>query len=382
MAIQTNRLSIDSIASLTKVDFNTKEEIVEETTTATSEDAESSSSLDKKPNVNTSPVDEAQGIHKAEANKKYDTTSNMSKGVKTKQANASNTRNFNNTSATSNDKHLEETKPINTTHDILSGSTDKKIDTVVNKSIGSLKLSKYGIKEDKVSKKVKAKLIAGIRGSSGFANMNKIYIDRILNDCSRDGVNYDGNNKHIAAITNAALIDELACGNMENALAMIKDITGGTPAGRAIMLKSIKNSLNQNNDSEVANKLFLVTVVAGGAETEEEKQLLKIESRGITGKVLKNLGVSKYKTNSTSSDNKNIKKGLDDLDPNWKKDENGNTNFHKVKDNKKMQDLAASDLANTHNVPDALGGPVETKISDSLGMRICATTPRSADVGF
>jgi len=371
MAIQENRLSIESIASLIKVDFNTTEEIVENDQADPTEEPEASSSLDKKPNVTTSPADEAQGVHKTTANDKYNAKSNMSKVVKTKQATKSNTRKFVQSDTTSIDEHLTNTEPINTSHDILSASADSKLDLVVNKSIGSLKLNKFGIKEDKIADKVKAQLVAGIRGVSGFANMNKIHLDGILNDCYRDGINFGGSD-WLSSLTNSSMIDEIACGSLENAIAMINEIIGGTPEGRAVMLRSIKNSLNKNDDSEVVNKLFLTKVIVDNAASDEERSLLRIQSRGITDKVLNNVSSSEYKTNSSGSDNKNIKDGLDALDPNWRNDENGDTNYHKVGDNKKMQELASNDLANRHNVPETLGGPVQTTMTDSMCMKICS----------
>jgi multidrug efflux pump subunit AcrB len=384
MAIQNNRLTAESIASLVKVDFDTKEESVAATTSSETSTANTPSSLDKKPNVTTSPSDAAQGIHKADANTKYSDTSGMSKIVKTKQAIKSNDRKFDSgnkllTPISSNlkpttpiiDNYLENTKVLKPTHDILSSKVSSKLDNIVKVELGNVKLGTYGLTQYDIANNVKAKLVTSIGGSVGATNLTKLSIDNLINDCFRGGFGYNiGDSDFLSMLVTSAFLDMISCSGVANAIAMIKEMMGTTAEGRYLMLGSIKNSLNKNNDAEVVNKLLLTKVIIDEAESDKERDALSIQSRGITKNVLKNLNNSNYRTNSTSSDYKNITEGLDALDPNWKKDEDGNDNYYKVKNNSKLSNLARSDLSNRYDPPATLGGPVTTNIDTSLGIAI------------
>jgi len=394
MAIQDNRLRPDSIASLVRVDFNTKEEIVENTGTTSSTEPDSSTILDKKPNVNSSPVDEAQGIHKASANNKYGPRANMSKGIKTKLANTSNAREFKvseidlrggpyadgvSVSTPAIDKFLETNTGIDTNHDILSSSVNDKLDGLIRVELGDINLSRYGLNNLDISNSVKSKLVSSISGFSGTSILNKLSLDSLLNDCFRSGFNYNiGDFSFLANLVNSSLLDSISCGSIETAIGFVTDQMGDTPEGRYNMMGNIKSSLNKNNDGDVGNKLLLTKIIMDKAESDDERNLLSIQSRGITKTVLTNLDDSDYGTNSTNSDYINITEGLDALDPNWKKDELGEVNYFKVSNNGKMNDLATSRVANKHDIPETLGGPVETKIDDSLGIVINSSVKRSS----
>lgn len=388
MAIEQDRLSVASLATLTKVEFETEGEL-QENTEVVGTASDSSSPLDPpvvKPPVKAS--DSSVGIVDVPGNSKYQSGTNMSKLVKVKKATTSNSRDLVTKKGVNIDAHLVvDTKPA-TGHTILTGDIEIRLDKVLSIELENIRKSGFGKNILTMAKHIKTMLVSKINNTIGATLKDKLLIDKVINTCklanygtaidtkasisaSIDFTYNIGDIKLLSVVVNATFLDTIACAGINKAIGIVMDMVGKGTVNRSILLRALKESVTKDNDTNADNKLLLIKAIVDSAENDEERKLLLIHTKGMAGNILRNLSVSVNGTKSKVSDYHNLTESLNIADPSWNKDVDNEVNYTEASKCEKL--VTVSEAKNEYKHPEeTTDGIVATNLDASLTISILA----------
>jgi hypothetical protein len=149
------------------------------------------------------------------------------------------------------------------------------------------------------------------------------------------------------------------CGTLDTMLKIVDSFITDDDSKLAVV-KSLSDTLGKSVDSKADNKLNILDAVKSTISDPKVKAKADIATKGLADKSLNNISADSAKTNSPASDYLYITSSLNNNDPSWLKDENGKTNYYRVKGNTRLANGASAMLANKRTRPDTLTNEVSS----------------------
>jgi hypothetical protein len=209
--------------------------------------------------------------------------------------------------------------------------------------------------------------IVNSTGFMGGTLKSKMLLKDLLSICAgllTSGLG--GSNSIILKAMLAALLGVLSCMGAREQARFIRDELNLNEGNRKIVIQSVMMSMNNDNDSNTAERLLLLEAMMDSGKNDPDNTDLAV-TMGMTDVVLKNINKNDDVTNSPSTDYDNINSTLDRIDPTWNKDESGNTDYSSLSGNKTMGKLANKKLLTTSpTIPET--GEVNTGELDNTAL--------------
>lgn len=318
MAITENRLNIDSVVKINKVDFESKKDFI--ANKSSSEQLGPTNEAAKKLVNNEVPK---HGIVDSEANAVYGSDNSVPEVIKIDKSktNLSPVVDKKNSANSLTDVLLSDNKePFFK----LSPQSNIKLDKKIDIKLKDIKKRYPNLDTSKMAKDVKANVINSLSMSSGTAIKSKKNIVSSLEECI--GLDIGDIGFDLDFFIDASILDVLSCAGIKNFIDGISSISSGISA----MVSSLIDTSSINKlDTLLTTKILKDTVSTDPTNTA----LVNIKTKGTINKVLDNLSKDNIKTNSTNCAQDDLIDSLNSYDPNWNKDDIGQVNYFRTKDN-------------------------------------------------
>lgn len=369
MALGDDRLGLSHITKMNTVDFMSTSDV--EAIEASNEKIKTNKSKEVKPTGNNlSNKDKALGIVKKED------TSSLSTKTKTNNALTSNKQDAKNSFVSTNgdplDSILVDTTVTSLPIESKSSDMGNRVTNALSTEIAEYKdfTSKLGIDKTTFISTLKNSVI-NTTNSIGETLKSRTGLLNLVTDCSLGkALGYTaGSNDTISKFVLSGLFDLIACIGANEVAKFIQNEIGLSDDARRVILVSIVASMNKDNDKHVLDKLMLLTAVTSIASTlgeDDDTINTKTDSlytKGITSIVLNNIKNNPMNGPHAQIEYINTMNGLNTLDPNWNKDESGNTNYSVIKDNDNLLSLANKSTLNKEPSSIDNTGKVTTSLS-------------------
>lgn len=358
MAIEEDRIQLDTITKLNKLDF--EEAGANDATTNTTKPVDTSlpksiqnkedkkSILEKPTKIEETPINKALGTA---SDILCDTLDDLPEIIRIDKYAKSNNRKLEkiNTKCTAGgtmiDNLLTTFEPVKRLINILPLAKEGRLDEIIKNEMSLYR--QYNDNPEFLLNSIKSGLLKTV-DSIGGSIKQKLHINEMLKTCNAKNLNkYVNNTDYMSEITLAALLDMITCLGVTVMAKFLQEAIGFNDSSKKFLISSIYQTLKKDNDPNVEDKLLLLYTIK--SLDTDAISTLEITTKGITDLVLENINNSKVKSSSPGSDYKNIISSLDALDSNWKKDDEGNTNYYRVKDNKRILELAIKTNLNSLN---------------------------------
>ena len=225
------------------------------------------------------------------------------------------------------DAMLNITKPLGNKKDLLSKSNEK----ILNKFI------------DTDTKQLLKSAGLNSRDCNPLVGLNS-YKDKFISDMSATNI-----------------IDSLSVDDSGIAVPYVSNMLADNNS-RSSTLTGISRSLSYANDDTVDNKLLLASSASSSASNPQNRNIESIQLRTDSNLILSNLSNTSTTTNSPTSDAINLTNGLDVVDPNWSKDNEGNTNLYRTAGNERLASVSNSYITSRQPINNTTGS-VTTNLS-------------------
>jgi len=369
MAIGDDRLGLKHITNMNTVDFMSTSDV--EAIEASNEKIKTNKSKITKPTGNNlSNKDKALGIVST------DTSSNISAKVKLDKANTSNKQDNKNNFISENGDPLDSIlskSPSNVSiMENKSSDMDSRVGDALVTEISTYKdfTTKLGIDKTNFVSTLKNSVI-NTTNSIGETLKSRTGLLNLVTDCSLGkALGYTaGSNDTISKFVLSSLFDLISCIGANEVAKFIQNELGLSDDARRVILVSIVASMNKDNDKHVLDKLMLLTAVTSIASTLSEEDSTintktdSLYTKGITSVVLNNIKNNPIGGPHSQIEYINTINGLNTLDPNWNKDDSGNTNYSVLNNNSNLLSLANKSSLNKEPTLIDDTGKVTTNLS-------------------
>ena len=359
MALITNRLSVDTITKVNKVDFENKKDVIQNKPSVAAKQLGPT-----KEAANQAMVNDANPKHGIVSTPGNDLYNGITVTPNAKKINASE-------SNVGRDKNLKPTLSLNDTlstsnsdKPVLNKPQETKLDKMVKSKLVSLKKSYPGIDVSKLTPTIKNKIRSGLKSQVGSTIKSKFNLMGVLNNCSHtsNSQSSGGGSGELNNAVDVSLLNWLDCDSVVDFAMDVLDKTG--------MISAISGSIGKLGSNKVFDKIMLNKAIKDSMGSDAERNTSSIATKGDVDNVMTNLSSSNHTSNSSNSTYDNITGGLDSYDESWKRDDLGNVNYFRVKDNKFIGTSAQHKTENNFTMPDTPTNRVTTNTSDSLSMSI------------
>ena len=244
------------------------------------------------------------------------------------------------------DNVLKNMAPVFSSSGIINSINEGKLGDIINTTVkayltGDLKA--LGNTEQLIND-IKASFINTVKVLGGTINQ-KLHLNDLLNKCNSKTTLNNKNAPIVEEIVLATILDSISCLGMAYMAEFFGKTIGLSEESKLLILRALRKSFNKDNDPEVYSKLLLVKAIkdAGLLVSTDGVNL-----KGPIDKVIVNLSNSKHHTDSNMTTFVDIVDALDTFDGSWYKDENGVENYYRLKNNKKMEKLSNNYINNNH----------------------------------
>jgi len=388
MSISKDRLGFEKISSLTQTDFNTKKDVTGALTTSSNKST--SSAVASKPSVLDKPkIDTTSNADKVKGNfgpqdcsidlslpkfKKIEfgnINTDFDLGIDIGDINNYTICGTSTKDVKGNvDNLLRNIKKTDDGYNILDstreGKLDSTIDDIVDDKIRSGNINDY-MDPDKLNTNVKMGLNK-VTGVTGVPIKSKLNLDTSLSVCN-PGVNATGSIEQDSLLSRSVLtsmIETVSCLGPGYTVGFLEDVVEVNDGTRFTILKSLKDSMVKDSDPDVEKKLL----IAKSIREIDDVPADDVSTRGSTDKILDNVSKSKSTSNSPVSDYINLTTSLDSVDPTWDKDDEGNINYYRSKNNDRLNYLAGSYVENNYTADQVYDGNVTTVVDRPVGILV------------
>jgi len=370
MAISDNRVTYDTIKSLTKLTFDNTSDVAKTkagtSTVAGSTNTMTTSVFKPKKKISIPSSDIAIGnldpaIVSASA------SIDLPKEYKLSRDKINTERNLGSGSLSNILGNLSDTDKLLSSAGIpkidtnaLSEFSDARIDSMIDglgkTAVGS-EFKKY-VDPSKFKSLVKGKL-SGANNVLGNTLKSKLNIGQLSKPCAN--LNYDLN-YNLSGLFGlsflSGLFDSIGCMGPEAIMSFIQNIMKLDNINGPSILAGLAESVKKDVDTLAIDKLLImksINDVVPGIDS-------KAATKGISAYLTRAVGDTEPKTNSMVSEYTNINDSFDALDPDWDLDDNGDMDLSFLKGNKRMSALA-NNYTKSQVKPSVFSGTETTVLS-------------------
>lgn len=275
------------------------------------------------------------------------------------------------------DKTLSMIPALKIKNSPLNPAMEKKIDSLINNKVKQ-SLRAIGVNSTKPSCLLgnsKGSLANGM-SNIGFTSMSKFKISDMLGgagNCLDEVMDLLDGGLAMASIAFSGTINTLSRMGVEKTVDFANEI-GVDAEMREQFFGGYKLAINGRDDKNVENKLLLLDTVKKNVTDENQKKRESIMTLGTTDATLKAVSTSTKTSNSPVSDYHYTTRALASMDPNWNKDNEGKINYSRLKDNKRMTELATSSAKSSNSEStDFSTGTVNKSVEDDMALNILLT---------
>lgn len=256
----------------------------------------------------------------------------------------------------------------------LNSSHEKKINSLISSTV------KQSLRAININTSDPLCLLNNSKGglSNGMSNIgftvgSKNKIGNLLSNngnCLNGTLSLTDGGLAMVGIAYAGTINVLSRMGVEHTVGFANEINDD-PVKREHFYSGYKSSINGRDDANIENKLLLLDVFKKNTNDENQKKRELVMTLGTTDSTIKAISNSKKTSNSPISDYRYTTRALSSMDPNWNKDIDGNTNYSRMKGNKRMSALADSSLKSSNSEStDFTTGKVNKSVEDDMALNI------------
>ena len=355
MALITDRLNVDTITKINKVDFEDKKDTIKNKPSVAAKQLGPT-----KEAANKAMIDDANPKHGIVSTPGNDLYNGIVITPTTKKITSSENN-------IGRDKKLKSTLSLNsvlsssdTNRSILNKSQEAKLDKMIKSKLTLSKKSHPGIDIPKLTPIIKNNVMSDLKSQIGSTIKSKSNLMDSLTNC------FHMSDLQLSGLLNGLidmnLLNWLDCNSVVDFAKGVLDKTG--------MMGAISGSVSKLGSNKVFDKIMLNKAIKDSMGSNVERNTSSIVTKGDIDNVLANLSSSNHISNSSNSTYNNITSGLDSYDESWKKDDLGNVNYFRVKNNKFIGSSAQHKTENNFTMPSVATNTVTTNTSDSLLMSI------------
>lgn len=267
------------------------------------------------------------------------------------------------------DQLLAYLNPVKEEFNVLTTSSEAKVDSMMNditKSQLGLSAKKF-MDNSPLNSNVKTSLIKSV-GVNGASIKSKLNLDKAINKCDlgvKGMFDFDIDGSLFKNLL-ADLINGLSCAGPYSMLGYVDEILNVSGNNKPAVLKAMSETLTKSNDVLAGDKLTMMRAIKSRSEDPTDV----IHTKGVTKRTLDNIAAAPYNTNSSVSEYQNTTAGLDSLDANWDKDDQGNVNYSATVGNSKMYNMSNDYLLNKYNEDVSYDGTATTNIDRATNISI------------
>jgi len=353
MAIVPNRLDITTVTKLNKVDFEDKKDEISVTSPSKQQVGPTVEAAKAMVN-NEQPK---HGIVSTEANSMFNGDKIVPANKKIKKSKNSLSKTDDLTFSIS-DVLKKKGRQDNIFE--LTPASDKKLDNMISIKLKDAKKKYPNLNTNDISKDVKSNVHKRLNSMISDTIKSKKNLIGSLKDCfSMNDLNLSFNLENLIDLS---ILDSIDCAGIDKFIMGMGDIGKG--------IATLAKSMITPNSSKTVDKLLYSKILK--ESINEPGALIKANTstKGTITKVLENLSNSNYKSNSNKSVTKDLYSSLDIYDPNWKKDDLGEVNYFKVKNNDFIIGNAVNYNENKFTMPTTPTNEVNTVLDESLSIAV------------